>query len=294
MAWTTSAKVIEVRRKSAIVDVVVETLDGFRRHLSGRNAAVLAYYGFFTLFPLLMAATTVLGFVLQDDPQLQADIVDSAISQIPIIGPDIQNSAGDISGNWWALIVGLAIATWSSLKAFVGIQSAFDDSWEVDVDDRANGIVQRGKALIGILVIGLSQVGTVVLAALVGQAGLPRIGQVLLVLGGVAINVVVVATMYRFLTSRDVSWEMVWPGAVVTGLVYTVLQFVGANLMTNTLKDAQDVYGAFAGTLALLTWLSLHALVSLYGAELNTAIQTRRDRGGPPASPDAAAPIAHA
>ena len=59
MAWTGHPRVTAVRRRYAIADVVVETLDGFRRHQSGRNAAVLAYWGFLSVFPLLLAATTV-------------------------------------------------------------------------------------------------------------------------------------------------------------------------------------------------------------------------------------------
>jgi YihY family inner membrane protein len=279
--WTTNPKVIDLRRRSAPVDVVVETLDGFRRHLTGRNAAVLAYYGVLTLFPLLMAATTILGFVLESRPELQEDIVDSALSQIPVIGDEIEQNSGRIDGSYWALTIGLLVALWGSLRAFVGVQLAFDDIWEVPVDDRANGAVQRVRALIGVAVIGVSQVASVVLASLVGQAGLPRFGQILITLGGLLLNVVVVATMYRFLTSHGVTWEMVWPGAVFTGLLYTVLQFVGANVMANTLDNAQGVYGTFAGLLALMSWLSLHALISLVGCELNAALVRRRDQARP-------------
>ena len=281
MPWTTNPKVIDLRRRSAPVDVVVETLDGFRRHLTGRNAAVLAYYGVLTLFPLLMAATTILGFVLESRPELQEDIVDSALSQIPLIGDEIEQNSGRIDGSYWALTIGLLVALWGSLKAFVGVQLAFDDTWEVPVDDRANGAVQRVRALIGVAVIGLSQVASVVLAALVGQAGLPRFGQILITLGGLLLNVAVVATMYRFLTSHPVTWKMVWPGAVFTGLLYTVLQFVGANVMANTLDNAKGVYGTFAGLLALMSWLSLHALISLVGCELNAALVRRRDQARP-------------
>lgn len=278
MPWTTNPNVMQLRDRSAAIDVVVETLDGFRRHLTGRNSAVLAYYGVLTLFPLLMAATTILGFVLEGRPGLQEDIVDSALSQIPLIGQEIEDNSGQIDGNYWALVIGLLVALWGSLKAFVGVQIAFDDIWEIDVDDRASGAVQRVRALIGIAVIGLSQVGSVVLAALVGQAGLPRLGQILITLGGLVLNVAVVGTMYRFLTSASVTWAMVWPGALFTGVLYTVLQFVGANVMANTLDNAQGVYGTFAGLLALMSWLSLHALISLIGAELNAALVDRTER----------------
>lgn len=282
MAWTTSPKVMQLRRRSAAIDVVVETLDGFRRHLTSRNAAVLAYYGFLTLFPLLMAATTILGFVLEGDPELQADIVDSALSQIPVLGADLEPGS-TIDGNWWALAIGLGIALWGSLKAFVGLQSALDDIWEVPIDDRANGAIQRVKALVGIAVIGVGQVGAVALAAVVSEAGLPAASQVLVTLGGLVLNAVVVGTMYRYLTSRAVTWQMVWAGAVFTAVLYTALQFVGTRIVTNTLDDAESVYGTFAATLALLSWLSLHALISLFGAELNAALVRRREQS---ASPD--------
>jgi YihY family inner membrane protein len=268
--------VIELRRRSTPVDVTVETLDGFRRHLTGRNAAVLAYYGFLTLFPLLMAATTILGFVLEDDPELQADIVDSALSQIPVLGSDLEPGS-TIEGSWWALVFGLGVALWGSLKAFVGIQSALDDIWEIDVDDRSSAAKQRLKALIGIAVVGGGQIGAVALAAIVSEAGLPRTGDLLITAGGLALNVVVVGAMYRFLTSMHTTWHTVWPGALFTGVLYTVLQFVGTTIVTNTLDDAQNVYGTFAATLALLSWLSLHALISLIGAELNAALVRRAE-----------------
>ena len=292
MAWTTNPRVMKARRRSVPVDVVVETLDGFRRHLTGRNAAVLAYYGFLTLFPLLMAATTILGFVLDGDPDLQADIVDSALSQIPVLGADLEPGS-TIEGNWWALVVGLGVALWGSLKAFVALQSALDDVWEVGIDDRASGAIQRLKALVGVAVIGFGQVGAVVLAAIVSEAGLPRVGQVLVTLGGLALNIVVVATMYRYLTSRAVTWDLIWPGAVFTAVLYTVLQFVGTRVVTSTLDDAENVYGTFAATLALLSWLSLHALISLGGAELNAALVRRREQPAATADPLAAPAAAH-
>jgi membrane protein len=276
MPWTQHPKVAAVRRRSHAVDLALDVADGFRNHITGRNTAVLAYYGVLTLFPLLMAATTILGFVLEDRPELRRDILDSALSQVPLIGQRIDEQAGNIGGSWIALIVGLLVALWGSLKAFVGAQIAFDDIWEVPVEARSNMFVQRGRALIGVAAIGVAQVGNVVLASLVGYAGLPRLGQVALTLGGLVSNVVVAATMYRFLTSRATTWREVLPGAVFAGFVFTLLQYAGTLIMTRALDSAESVYGDFAGLLALMTWISIHALVALVGAELNAALAIRR------------------
>ena len=282
MAWTNNPKVTALRRRSRPIDVVVEMLDGFRLHLTGRNAAVLTYYGFLTLFPLFLAASTILGFVLESKPEWRDDLLDSAIDSVPFIGDQI--AAGEISGSWIALIIGLAGAMWGSLKAFVGIQSAYDDTWEIDVDDRSSGGKQRLKALIGLAAIGGSQIGNVTLAAIVDRAGLPFIGRLALIAGGLAINLLVVGVMYRFLTSADVSWKMVLPGAVFTAVLYTAAQFAGTALTTRIL-DSAETYGDFAGVIALLTWLSLHALVNLFGAELNAALHRIGLRGPLPVAP---------
>ncbi|MGH9134847.1 MAG: YihY/virulence factor BrkB family protein [Ilumatobacteraceae bacterium] len=269
---------LKLRRRSAVADVAVETLDGFRRHQSGRNAAVLAYWGFLSVFPLLLAATTILGFVLDGRPELQADIVDSALSQIPVIGSTIEDNAGDLDGNPWALVIGLVTALWASMKAFIGVQAAFDDVWEVDINGRANAAVKRLRALIGLVVIGLAQVGTVVLSGVTSEADIPAISRILIVIGALAINAAVVSTMYRYLTAAPVTWTLVWPGGLFAGVGFTVLQLVGTLVVSRMIANASEVYGTFASMLALMSWFSLHALISLYGAELNAAVERRRDR----------------
>jgi uncharacterized BrkB/YihY/UPF0761 family membrane protein len=273
MPWTTNPKVTQVRRRSSVADVVVETLDGFRRHLTGRNASFLTYYGFLTLFPLFLAASTILGFVLDSKPEWRADLLDSAINSVPFIGDQI--ASGKISGSWIALVIGLLGALWGSLKAFVGVQTAYDDTWEIAVDDRSSGAKQRVRALIGLLAIGGSQVATVALATIVDRAGLPTVGRVLITIGGLVINFGVVATMYRFLTSAPTTWRSIAPGALFTALLYTSLQFAGTAITTRILEGA-ETYGDFAGVLALLSWLSLHAMINLMGAELNAALLRRR------------------
>lgn len=281
MAWTEHPKVRALRRRSAFVDVVVETLDGFRRHLTGRNAAVLTYYGFLTLFPLFLAATTILGFVLENRPEWRDELIGSAVESVPFIGEDLA-SGSRLEGSYVALAVGLGAALWGSMKAFVGLQRAYDDVWEIPLDDRANVVRQRLRALAGLAVIGASQVATVTLAALVSEAGLPRLGQLALLFGGLAINLAVLGAMYRYLTSADTTWRTIRAGTVFAAILFTVLQFAGTAITTRMLERA-ETYGDFAGVLALLSWLSLHAVVNLVGAELNVALARRRRHAVTPA-----------
>ena len=107
MPWTTSDKAMELRERHVAIDVVVDTLDGWRRHFSGRNASVLAFFGFLSIFPLMLAATTILGFVLEGNKDLQDRIIDGALADIPVLEQQLQANPASLTSNWWALIIGL-------------------------------------------------------------------------------------------------------------------------------------------------------------------------------------------
>ncbi len=54
-------------------------------------AALMTYYGFLSLFPLLLMLTSILGFVLQGDPQMLERVVDSTLRQFPVIGDQLEH-----------------------------------------------------------------------------------------------------------------------------------------------------------------------------------------------------------
>jgi len=177
MTWHTSDKMLELRDKSRPLDVTVEMLDGWRRHLSGRNAWFIAFFGFLSIFPLALAATTVLGLVLDGNEDLQQRVAEGAFDDIPLIGDNLTSNP-DPGGSIWVLLLGLGGALWSSTKAFVAIHGAQDDTWEVHVDDRSKTPKVRAMAFLGIIILGGAQIGSMVLASIVSPADLPGIGDV--------------------------------------------------------------------------------------------------------------------
>jgi uncharacterized BrkB/YihY/UPF0761 family membrane protein len=276
MPWTTSDKVVSLRSRHAAIDVGVETLDGWRRHISGRNASVLAFFGFLSIFPLLLVATTVLGFVLEDNPDLQERIIDGALDDIPVLGQTLSDNPASLNGNIWALLIGLALALWSATKAFVALQGAQDDVWEVHVDDRNALPKVRGKALLGLLIIGGAQIGSIVITTLVTAADLPNAGRIPLTLATMVINIAVIFAMFKYLVSASLTWRMVWPGAIIGGLAYTLLQQFGTMIVKRISDNASVTYGQFALVLGLVTWLSFLAIATLMSCEFNAALARRR------------------
>jgi uncharacterized BrkB/YihY/UPF0761 family membrane protein len=75
----------------------------------------LTYRGFLSLFPLLLVTVTVLGYILEDRPDLQEDVLASVVSQFPVIGDQLRQNVTSLSGNVWALLIGLGTALWGGL-----------------------------------------------------------------------------------------------------------------------------------------------------------------------------------
>ena len=274
--WTEIAQVRSVRAKSRAADVVARTIEGYRNHRSGRNAALISHFGFLSVFPLMLVFTTVLGFVLQNNQELLDSIVDSALAQLPFVGEQIKSDPSQLQGDAWVLILGLLVSLWSGMKAFVAVHRALDDIDEIPLDDRSNLFITRLRALFGILYVGGAQIGAAILASLATVANTAAIGTALLLLGTVAINTGVLALSYRWLRTATPSWRDIAPGAIIGGVSFAILQLLGVAIVGRAIARASPVYGDFAAVIGLLTWLGLHALISLVAAEFNAALIAER------------------
>ena len=234
--WT-DLRAIRRLRQHPFGDLFVGSAHGYQQHRSANAAALIAYYGFLTLFPALLLATTVLGFVLDNNPSLREDIVDTAVAQIPVIGSEVLVETGGLTGSSLAIVIGVVGAVWGATRAFVALQSALDDIWEVPLDERHNLVIRRVHGLVGLLVIAAGQVGTVVLTSIAGYAEIGFISQSLITLGTVAVNTAIIGTMFRYLTAAPATWNMVRVGAVLAGFGFTLLQFAGTSIVARLLSE---------------------------------------------------------
>ena len=239
---------------------------------AGSLAAGLAYYGFFSLFPLLMVFTSVAGIVLRDRPDLQDQLLDSALAQFPVIGTQIRNNVGQIDGSGLTLAIGIVLALWAGLGAVRAAQVAMDTVWDVPRKRRRGTPASIAMALVMLAVLGVFVLGGAVLAGLAtGASG--TAGTVLALAGSAVLNVVLFAVAYRVLTVTDLTWRQVLPGACLAGLGWTVLLSLGGWIVADRVSSSSDVYGTFALVIGLLAWIYLGAQLTLYGAEVNAVQQ---------------------
>jgi YihY family inner membrane protein len=253
--------------------VPIAVLKKFGDDRGGYWAALVTYYGFVSLFPLLLVFTTVLGFLLQGDVELRQRILDSALSTFPIIGDQIRENLGALEGSVLALAVGLVAALWAGMGVVLTVQDAMDDLWEVPRRSRPSFLKRRLRALIALAVFGVAALAPALLAGVAAAgAGWLRIPALA---GTLGLNVLVFGSVFRYLTVARVRWRQVLPGALAAGVAWMALLLAGTWFVDRQLREASALYGFFAIVLGLLSWIYLGAQAMLVSAELNVVLARR-------------------
>jgi len=273
------------QRKTGLA-IPVAVLKKFGNDQAGNLAALIAYFGFFSLFPLLLVFTTILGFVLSGDPGAQSAVVHSALGQLPIISNSLRLHS--LSGNVVALVLGLATSLWAGLGVTNAAQTALDTVWAIPFKDRPNFVKSRARGLallvsLGVLFI-ISTGASGLVSAGFGGVGAKIAGYVV----ALVVNFGLFFASFRFMTVRSIRSRDLRVGSVVASVLWTVLQSLGGYYIGHVLKGDKGTYGEFATVIVLLVWLHLGAQITLYSAEINVVMTRRlwpRSLFGPPDAP---------
>jgi YihY family inner membrane protein len=264
-------RVDAVQRCRPPLAVPVAVYRKFSDDRAGRLAAVMAYYGFFSLFPAMLALVTVLGYVLDNREDLRDDIQQGVLGQLPVIGDYIGDAAAQpLSGNTVALVIGLATALWAGMGAMQAAQDAVNTVFDVPRIEQPSFLKKRARSLLMLVVLGGLLVGGAVLTQVVTLIGdITLIARAALFVGTLGLNVVVFWIAYQVLIAEQRPWRALLPGAITAGIGYHLLQVVGQLYVNHVLRGAQDTYGTFATVIGLLSWLHVMAQITLLGAVVN-------------------------
>jgi YihY family inner membrane protein len=240
----------------------------------GRHAALLAHYGFLSLFPLLLVFVTVLGYTLEGDPELQEQLIETLADQFPVAGTQIEGSIRAIQGSGLALVVGVAGTLWGGLGITQSFQDAMNDVWSIPRRQRPSFWLRLARGLAALLLVAGELVAATVLAQL-SIAGPGLLRRVDLLGGSFLLNLALLLLIFQILTGMAVRWRWLVPGAAVGALGWSVLQTVGVSIVDRQLEQANLVYGVFAVVIVLLGWLYLSSQLVLYAAEINVVLARR-------------------
>ena len=233
-------------------------------------AALIAYYGLVSLFPLLLLLTSVLGFALQGNPQLQQQILHSALREFPGIGTQLASPAG-LHGSATAIVVGILGALYGSLGVAQAVQNAMNVAWAVPRHQRPNPIKARLRSLALLGTAGIGVLGATILSGLTTSTGINMgaASSVLATAASVVLNAAVFLFAFRISTAHRLGLRDAAPGAVTAAVLWQLLQTFGTAYVTHVVRRADVANGTFAFVLGLVAWLYLAAVALVLSVEIN-------------------------
>ncbi len=243
----------------------------------GYLAALITYYGFLSIFPLLLLMLTVLGFVLAGDAHLRTSLVNSALAQFPVVGASLRTAIRAPAGSATGVAIGILGTLYGSIGAAQATQHAFNKVWAVPRNERPNPLKSRLRSLVLLGALGVGVIITTIASGLTTGAGAygVTLGTTLKI-GGILVvavaNVGLFMFAFRVLTAPEISTRCLRLGAVIAGLGWEVIQFIGTSYVSQ-LKGTQEAYGVFGAVLGLIAWIYLLAVMTVIAAEINVVSQ---------------------
>jgi uncharacterized BrkB/YihY/UPF0761 family membrane protein len=239
-------------------------------------AATITYYAFLAIFPILLTATSVLGFVLQGNVELRDELLDSAFSQFPVVGTQLGRPEG-VQGSVSALVVGALTALYGISGLGQATQNAVYVAWGVSRQRQLNPLLSRVRTLGLAMLGGLGVLAVSVLSIVAGELDVlgPALGEVLLVLASVATTAAVVAVVMWLAMGRRHPFRVQLPGALVVALLWQLLQWAGGVYVGAVVNRVSEMNAVFALVLGLVALLYVGAVMGMLGLQV-TVVRAER------------------
>jgi YihY family inner membrane protein len=284
------------QQRHRVPGVTFATFKKYSEDQSSNLAAMIAFWAFFSIFPLMLALITILGYVLPAGTR--TNVLQHVASYFPLL--DASTLHG-LTGSWWPVLVGLLTALWSGMSVTKTTEQAFNSVWEIKMVDRPGFVDKLKHSLLALFTIGVGLVVSLIISGFVtGSASGVNLGWWSRGIGwaiSIALDIGIFIAAFRLLTAKDVGVRDVLPGAILSGVVFWILQGISSYIISNRLHSAQSTYGNFATVIVMLWWFYLQAQVTLLGAQLNVVLKERlhpRSLGAPSTEADQRALEAYA
>ena len=263
------------QQRHAVIAFPWAVVQKFGNDQAGGKAALMAYYGLFALFPLLLLFATLIGFALRGNPELQAKLIDSALGNFPVVGEQLRSEVHPLTGSSLALIVGIGGTLYGSLGIGFASQNAMNTVWNIP-HVRWPSIWKGYARTLGVIgLLGLASVASTALAAIATAVARGPGTALLAIAASLAMNFGLFLLAFMVLTAEPLRPRDVALGAAIATIFWEALQLTGTWYVTRQLRQVSATYGFFAVVITLLSWLYLGSQLTLWAAEINVVRRYR-------------------
>jgi len=267
------------QRKRSVLGFPIATFYKFIDDQGPYLSAIISFYALLAIFPLLLLASTIFGFILQGNPDLQERVLDSALSTFPIIGDEL-GRPGAFQGSKLSTVIGVLAAIYGSLGLGQALQNALNVAWSVPRNMRPNPVLLRLKSLALLTIVGLSVVAITIVSTLGSETEVfgPRLDATLgwgVRLLTVLLVGLLLTGVFRLAAARRHHLGRAAPGAFTVAVLWQGLQYVGTLYTTRVLAEAEAMTFVFALVLGLTGIIYFAAFIGVIGMEVNVVLARR-------------------
>ena len=256
-----------LQRKHGVLGFPYAVVKKYGDDAGGREAALITYYGFLSIFPLLLLGVAVLSRVLNDNPDLRDRFIDAVVPEA--LQSTVEHSLAAMPTSTIPFVLGLLGLLYSGTGVVFSVYQTLNHVAAVPHRLRAPFLSRyiRVFVMLGTLLLGGLAVGalTVVATALPGQPGVQRAAAVL---GSALVIFGVLLLAAKLLLVRPAPVRVLWPAAALGAMVVTLVLTVGAPLLARLVAKAGPVYGSFATVAGMFALLYLVGQGLVYAAEV--------------------------
>lgn len=255
------------QRRYRITGFVYAVQKKYSEDRGGYLAALIVYYAFVSLFPLLLAGFTIVAYALSGDPSA-IRTVERHVSGYPFIGTvATQLSGAKVKGSPVAVVIGVLGLIYGGQGLAQAAEFTMQQAWNVENTKRLGFVPRLWRALAWYATMGVGLVASTFvtsIGSIFGWSG----GSTLSSLMAWIINLAVFVASFRIISPPVAKVRELIPGAVFAGTCWTFLTGLGVGF-AHELAHSNELYGTFAGVLGLLAFVYLTARLTIYGVEAN-------------------------
>ena len=255
---------------------LLAALERFKADDLGTMAAALAFQAFLSLFPLMLLALSVAGFLLADDP---AEWLRRFFDAVPGIGPLVERDLDAVVEARGGLgLIALAGVAWAASGLTGRASDALGRIFRVP---GRNVVRRRARSLVAMLVLGAA-----LFAALVASGAIAAIhaegwwwwpARALTLAALAGLELAFFAATYAVLTpAGGPALRDHLPGALLMTAGWEILKLVGGVLVVAVVNRSSALYGTIGAVFGLLVFLRVAASLYLVGAELSALLAEQR------------------
>lgn len=236
----------------------------------GYQAALITYYGFLSVFPLLLVLLTVLQIFFHDDASVKHQVASGVSHFFPGIGGLLEENVHSMRRSGIGLAIGLVLTLYGARGVADVLRHTLNNIWQVPRMRRAGFPQGLYRSLIIMVASAVGFAATVAVSSFSALLGHATWVKMVANIAGFGVLFAILLFVFATATARRVPRKDMMLGTGIAAAIIQLLLTFGSVLLAHQLKSFDSLYGTFAVVLGMLFWIYLLAQVIVYAVEIDS------------------------